>query len=52
MPQLHLSFIEIPVPETCIWEQLEDEHKRVVIETLARLLVQTTRREQQEQPND
>jgi predicted Fe-S protein YdhL (DUF1289 family) len=52
MPQLYLSFSDIPVPETCIWEQLDDEHKRTVIETLARLLVQTTRHEQQEQTND
>ena len=52
MPQLHLSFSDIPVPETCIWEQLDDQHKRIVIETLARLLVQTTRPEQQEQTND
>jgi hypothetical protein len=52
MPQLHLSFIDIPVPETRLWEQLDDEHKRIVIETLARLLAQTTRHQQQEQTND
>lgn len=52
MPQLHLSFIDIPVPETCLWEQLDDEHKQIVIEILARLLLQTTRLEQQEQSND
>ena len=52
MPQLHLSFIDIPVPETCLWEQLEDEHKRIVIEILARLLAQTTRPEQPEETND
>ena len=52
MPQLHLSFIDIPVPETRLWEQLDDEHKQIVIETLARLLSQTTRHQQQEQTND
>ena len=52
MPQLHLSFIDIPLPETRLWEQLDDEHKRIVIETLARLLVQTTRPEQQETTDD
>ena len=52
MPQLHLSFIDIPVPETRLWEQLDDEHKRIVIETLARLLVQTTRPEQPETTDD
>ncbi len=52
MPQLHLSFIDIPVPETCLWEQLDDEHKQIVIEILARLLVQTTRPQQQEPTDD
>jgi hypothetical protein len=52
MPQLHLSFIDIPVPETCLWEQLDDEYKQIVIETLARLLVQTTRPKQQEPTDD
>jgi hypothetical protein len=52
MPQLHLSFIDIPVPETRLWEQLDDEQKRIVIEILARLLVQSTRPQQQEPAND
>ena len=52
MPQLNLNFIDIPVPETCLWEQFDDEQKRILIETLARLLVQATRDKQQEQTND
>jgi hypothetical protein len=52
MPQLHLSFIDIPVPEKRLWEQLDDEHKQIVIEILARLLVQTTRPQQQEPTDD
>lgn len=52
MPQLHLSFIDIPVPEARLWEQLDDEHRRIVIELLARLLVQTTRPQQQEPTDD
>jgi len=40
MPQLNLMFTDIPVPESCLWEQLSDEHKQVVIEILARLIVQ------------
>jgi hypothetical protein len=52
MPQLHLSFIDSPIPETCLWEQLDDEHKRIVIEILARLLIQIARNEQQEQTDD
>ena len=52
MPQLHLSFIDIPVPEARLWEQLDDEHKRIVIEILARLLVQSTRPQQEDPPDD
>jgi len=52
MPQLHLSFIDIPFPETRLWEQLDDGDKRIVIEILARLLVQTTRPQHQEPTDD
>ena len=43
MPQLNLSFIDIPVPETCLWEGLNNEHKQLVIETLARLMINAAR---------
>ena len=49
MPQLILNFIDIPIPETCLWEQLDDDQKRIVIETLARLLVKATGDKHQEQ---
>ena len=52
MPQLNLNFHEIPIPETHLWEQFDDEQKRAVLEILSRLLVQATRIDQQEQPND
>jgi predicted Fe-S protein YdhL (DUF1289 family) len=52
MPQLILNFIDIPIPETCLWEQLDDDQKRIVIETLARLLVKTTEDKQQEQTSN
>jgi predicted Fe-S protein YdhL (DUF1289 family) len=52
MPQLNLNFNDIPIPETHLWEQLDDEQKRVVIEILSRLLVQATRDNQQEQTHD
>ena len=52
MPQLMLNFTDIPISETCLWEQFDDQQKRIVIETLARLLVQAARDEHQEQPND
>ena len=52
MPQLTLNFNDIPIPETRLWEQFDDEQKRVVIETLARLLVKATQDNHQEQTND
>jgi hypothetical protein len=43
MPQLNLNFLDIPIPETCLWEELDDEHKQLVIETLARLISNAVR---------
>jgi predicted Fe-S protein YdhL (DUF1289 family) len=42
MPQLNLNFLDIPIPETCLWEQFDDKQKRLVIETLTRLVVKLT----------
>jgi predicted Fe-S protein YdhL (DUF1289 family) len=53
MPQLKLNFTDIPIPETHLWEQLDDQQKRIVMETLARLMTNATRTDQrQEQTND
>jgi len=53
MPQLNLNFTDIPIPETHLWEQLDDQQKRIVMETLARLMTNATRTDQrQEQTND
>src|SRR5207302_3453688 len=52
MPQLNLNFTDIPIPETHLWEHLDDEQKRIVIETLARLLVKATGDKHQEQTNN
>jgi hypothetical protein len=53
MPQLNLMFTDIPIPESCLWEQLSDEHKQIVIEALARLIVQAARtNNRKEQTND
>jgi hypothetical protein len=53
MPQLHLNFLDIPIPETHLWEQLDDEQRRIVIETLARLMTNATRTgTSQERTND
>ena len=52
MPQLNLNFNEIPIPETHLWEQFDDEQKRAVLEILSRLLVKATQDNRQEQTND
>jgi len=53
MPQLNLNFTDIPNPGTCLWEQFDDEQRRTVIETLARLMTKATQAgKHQEQTND
>jgi hypothetical protein len=52
MPQLNLNFNDIPIPETHLWEQFDEHQKRVLIETLVRLLVKATADRRQEQIND
>jgi phenylpyruvate tautomerase PptA (4-oxalocrotonate tautomerase family) len=52
MPQLNLNFTDIPLPETCLWEQLDDEQKRTVVEALTRILVKATRDKHPETTND
>ena len=49
MPQLNLNFTDIPVPETCLWEQFDDEPKRLVVEALARLLTKASRGQQHQE---
>ena len=53
MRQLNLNFTGIPIAQTRLWEQFEDEQKRTVIETLARLMTHAVRLDpHQEEPND
>jgi len=52
MPQLILNFNDIPIPETHLWEQFDEDQKRVVIETLVRLFLKATVDRRQEQIND
>jgi hypothetical protein len=53
MPQLNLNFFDIPIPETCLWEELDDDDKQLAIETLARLMVNAVRTSKpQEAAND
>jgi predicted Fe-S protein YdhL (DUF1289 family) len=37
--QPYLNFLDLPVPETCLWGQLTDQEKNVVVEILTRLMV-------------
>lgn len=50
MPQLNLNFIDIPIPETCLWEELDDEGKQLVVETLARLMSNAVRTATSQEP--
>ena len=52
MPQLNLNFNDLPIPETHLWEQFDNEQKRAVLEILSRLLVKAARDNQEEQTND
>jgi predicted Fe-S protein YdhL (DUF1289 family) len=53
MPQLNLNFTDIPIPETCLWEQLNDEQKQIVVDALARLMIKATKAgNREEQTND
>jgi hypothetical protein len=40
MPQLNLDFLDIPVPPTCLWDNLTPQHQQLLIETLGRLMIQ------------
>ena len=52
--QLNLQFVEIPVVETQVWNQLDDEQRAAVIETLARVIaqVEVTVNEEEAHPDD
>ena len=49
MPQLNLNFTNLTDPLMRIWEQLDPQQQRLVIETLARLL---TRASQYDKPEE
>jgi hypothetical protein len=52
MPQLHLNCNHIPIPETHLWDDFDDEPKRAVLAILSRLLVKAMRDNQQELTKD
>lgn len=51
LPQPYLDFLDLPVPEACVWGQLTDQEKTAVIAAMARLMAAAARNPQ-EQAND
>ena len=43
MRQLYLNLPDIPIAQISLWEQFDEEQRRTVIETLARLITQAVR---------
>ena len=51
--QIQMSFMdELPIPRTSVWEQLDDEQKAIVIESLARLVAKMMLSESNQEPNN
>jgi phenylpyruvate tautomerase PptA (4-oxalocrotonate tautomerase family) len=50
MSQLNLKFIDLPLPQTLLWEQLDDKQKQIIIETLARLIAKAARASKNGEP--
>ena len=43
-----LNFLDLPIPETQVWETLEEQQRTLAIEVLARLIAKATRRPEEE----
>ena len=51
--QIQMSFMdELPIPKTSVWDQLDDEQKAIVVESLARLVAKMMLPESNEEPNN
>jgi hypothetical protein len=52
--QPYLNFLDLPVPETCLWGRLTDQEKIAVVENLTRLMVKAAlaASHQQEEEHD
>ena len=49
---MRLSFLDVPAPEARVWEALTDDQRAVVIDVLARLLVNAAVAHALEEPRD
>ena len=51
--QIQLSFMdELPIPKTSVWDQLNDEQKAVMIESVARLMAKVILAENNPEPKN
>jgi hypothetical protein len=46
-----LNFLDLPIPETQVWETLEKQQRNLAIEVLARLIAKATRVTKEEKEN-
>ncbi len=49
--QRHLNFLDLPVPETQVWEELENEPRTLALEALARLIAKAAFANPNQEPN-
>ena len=52
MPQLNLNFIDIPLPQESLWEELNHQQKQLIVEALARLMLKAATTSQTPDPTD
>ncbi len=50
--QLNLAFLEIPTPNTLVWETLDEEQRHAALELLAKLIAQTAEPETKAEGRD
>ena len=51
--QIQLSFmVELPITKTSVWDQLDEDQKAVVIESVARLVVKMILADSHQEPNN
>ena len=51
--QIQMSFMEeIPIRKTAVWDQLDDEHKAIVIESVARFMAKMILADNNQEPKN